>query len=411
MERFVSYITLLLIENDIVINNIVIPAQLVEFLILLVIAGVVHAVGTMIIMPLFNSLVRRTSEKIDGALVKRKVFTRAVHLLPATVISVGLPTIMDGGSEAFTLISKALSLYFILIGLSVFDAFLNAARDIYEMKDDRKVGVTGAIQALKVIGLIIAVILAVSVLAGKSPVYFISGLGAFTAILMLIFKDPILGLVAGVQLSAMDLVRKGDWLDIPKHGANGSVVDISLTTVKVRNWDMTFTAIPAYELVSSSFKNWRGMSESGGRRIKRPILFSMSSIRFIAETDIERLRGIKILRPYLDARLPEIENYNSSEFSDADMSICVNGRRLTNIGTFRAYCDAYLRNHPGINKGMTMMVRQLEPTAYGLPLEIYAFTSDVAWVAHEGVQSDIFDHLLAIAPEFGLVVYQRDLRS
>ena len=409
MLQNILYISSLSLENDIVFHNIVIPAYLVKLAVLVVIAIVVHAAARMIIMPLIESFAKRTPTKIDDALVKWRVFRRAFHLLPATVISVGLQAILDGDSEAFILISKTLSLYYILIGLAIFDAFLNAVRDIYEMQEARKVGVTGAIQALKVIGLIVALILAVSVLAGKSPVYFISGLGAFTAILMLIFKDPILGLVAGVQLSAMDLVRKGDWLDIPKHGANGSVVDISLTTVKVQNWDMTFTAIPAYELVASSFKNWRGMSESGGRRIKRPIWFSMRSIRFLNDMDIERLRGIKILRQYLDARLPEIENYNSSEFSDADMSICVNGRRLTNIGTFRAYCDAYLRSHPGINKGMTMMVRQLEPTAFGLPLEIYAFTSDVAWVAHEGVQADIFDHLLAIAPEFGLVVYQRDL--
>lgn len=412
MKQSISYNTLLSLENDVIINNIVIPAHLVKLVILVVIAVIIHAAARLIIMPLLESFVKRTPTKIDDELVKWKVFRRAFHLLPATVISVGLPTIFDGDSKAFAMISKALSLYYILIGLAVFDAFLNAVRDIYEARTDaRKVGVTGAIQALKVIGLIVALILAISALAGKSPVYFISGLGAFTAILMLIFKDPILGLVAGVQLSAMDLVRKGDWLDIPKHGANGSVVDISLTTVKVRNWDMTFTAIPAYELVSSSFKNWRGMSESGGRRIKRPILFSMSSIRFLTEADIERLRKIKLLRPYLDARLAEIESFNSSEFSDADMSVCVNGRRLTNIGTFRAYCDAYLRSHPGINKGMNIMVRQLEPTAFGLPLEMYAFTSDVVWAAHEGVQSDIFDHLLAIAPEFGLVLYQRDLRN
>ena len=393
------------------IDNIVVPIYLVKLLILAGVAIIVHLVAIMIVLPLLESFVKKTKTNIDDSLIKWKVFKRAFHLLPATVISIGLPTILNSNNETYILISRALNLYYILIGLAVFDASLSAARDIYEMRQNvRKVGVTGAIQALKVIGVIVAVILAVSVLAGKSPIYFISGLGAFTAILMLIFKDPILGLVAGVQLSAMDLVRKGDWLDIPKHDANGSVVDISLTTVKVRNWDMTFTAIPAYELVSSSFKNWRGMTESGGRRIKRAILFSTSSIRFLTGDDIERLRRIKLLGTYFEKRLPEIDSFNSLEFPDADMSICANGRRLTNIGTFRAYCDAYLRNHPGINKDMTMMVRQLAPTEYGLPLEIYAFTSDVAWVGHEGVQSDIFDHLLAIAPEFGLVVYQRDLR-
>ena len=412
MHQFASYITSFSLENDIVISNVVIPAYLVKLAILAVIAVIIHAAAIMVVLPLIEAFAKKTRTKIDETLAQRKVFRRAFHLLPATVISAGLPTILAGDTETFALISKALSLYYILIALAIFDALLNAAHDIYEMKKtSKKVGVTGAIQALKVIGLIVAIIMAISALAGKSPIYFISGLGAFTAILMLIFKDPILGLVAGVQLSAMDLVRKGDWIDIPKHNANGSVVDISLTTVTVRNWDMTFTAIPAYELVASSFKNWRGMSESGGRRIKRPILFSMNSIHFLAEADIERLRGIKILRPYIDEKLSDIENFNSQEFSDADMSICVNGRRLTNIGTFRAYCVAYLRSHPGINKGMNIMVRQLEPTEHGLPLEIYAFTSDVTWVAHEGVQSDIFDHLLAIAPEFGLVVYQRDLRN
>ncbi|MDR0310002.1 MAG: mechanosensitive ion channel family protein, partial [Acidobacteriota bacterium] len=256
MQQFISDITSLL-DNDIVINNVVISAQLIRFAILAVVAIIVHAVAILVVLPLIESFVKKTRTDIDNALINRKLFKRAFHLLPATVISIGLPTIFDGDSEAFVLISRALSLYYILIGLATFDAFLSAVRDIYEMRaESRKVGITGAIQALKVIGLIIAIILAISVLAGRSPVYFISGLGAFTAILMLIFKDPILGLVAGVQLSAMDLVRKGDWLDIPKHGADGSVVDISLTTVTVRNWDMTFTAIPAYELVASSFKNW-----------------------------------------------------------------------------------------------------------------------------------------------------------
>jgi miniconductance mechanosensitive channel len=411
MQQFLSYIPSLP-ENDLVINNIVVPVFLVKLLILIAGAVVIHIVATRIIMPLLELFIKRTRSNVDDALFQRKFFRRVLHLLPATVISLALPAVLDGDSETYSLISRALSLYYVLIGLAVFDAFLNAVHDIYDQRvESKKVGVTGAIQALKVICLIVAVILAISVLAGKSPIYFISGLGAFTAILMLIFKDPILGLVAGVQLSAMDLVRKGDWLDIPKHGANGSVVDISLTTVKVRNFDMTFTAIPAYELVSSSFKNWRGMTESGGRRIKRAILFSMSSIRFLSENDIERLCRIKLLASYFDERLPEIRNYNSSEFCDADMSICVNGRRLTNIGTFRAYSDAYLRSHPGINKEMNIMVRQLAPTEYGLPLEVYAFTSDVVWAAHERVQSDIFDHLLAIAPEFGLVVYQRDLRN
>jgi miniconductance mechanosensitive channel len=407
-EGLISYIASLLADDYIIIWGAAVPTAAVKLAGLICAALLVHLLASMVFVPFLERLIKGTKTDVDDAFVRRKLVRRAFHLVPATVVSIGLPMILDGGSELFVLISKALGLYYILTALAVVDALLSAVRDIHDARaKSKRVGLTGALQALKVIALIVAVILAVSVLAGKSPVYFLSGLGAFTAILMLIFKDPILGLVAGVQLSAMDLVRKGDWLEIPKHGADGSVVDISLTTVKVRNWDMTFVAIPAYELVASSFKNWRGMSESGGRRIKRSIRFSMQSLRFLTDEEIERLRKIKLLRPYFDEKLQEIESYNSSEFADADMSVCVNGRRLTNIGTYRAYCDAYLRSHPGINKNLIIMVRQLGPTEFGLPLEIYAFTSDVTWIGHEGVQSDIFDHILAIVPEFGLVAYQR----
>ncbi len=398
------------LDNDVIISNVVIPAQLVKLSTLLGIAVIIYLFARMIVLPVLKNIIKKTKTDLDDLLINRRLLSRAIHLLPAVVISTGLPTVFAGDTTIFDIVSKALSLYYLLIFVSVFDALLNVVLDIYNMRNQtHKVGITGIIQALKVIAVIISIILAISVLAGKSPAYFITGLGAFTAILMLIFKDPILGLVAGVQLSAMDLIRKGDWIEIPKHGADGSVVEISLTTVKVRNWDMTFTAIPAYELVSSSFKNWRGMVESGGRRIKRSIWFSMSSIHFLTDEEIERLQKIKILRPYIDNILSEIEEFNSLEFSCDEMANPVNGRRLTNIGTFRAYCNAYLLNHAGINQNLIKMVRQLAPTELGLPLEIYAFTSDTAWIAYEGVQADIFDHLLAIAPEFGLTVYQRDL--
>jgi len=397
-----------LLDNDLDFNHFVISANTIKLLLLVCLAFIIHLIARTGALPLIEMFIKKTETKFDDPIVNRKLLKRAVHLLPATIISAGLPAIFESDTQTFELITKALNLYFILIGIALFDAFLNVVRDVYDMSNKTgKVGITGVIQALKVVGVIVSVILAISVLAGKSPVYFITGLGAFTAILMLIFKDPLLGLVAGVQLSAMDLVRKGDWLEIPKHGADGKVVDISLTTVKVQNWDMTFTAIPAYELVSSSFKNWRSMSESGGRRIKRSIRISVTSIRFLSDDDIERLRKIKILRPYIDERLSEIKQIDALELTDDDMACSANRRRLTNIGTFREYCAIYLTHHTGINQDMTVMVRQLAQTEFGLPLEIYAFTSDVGWVAHECVQSDIFDHLLSIASEFGLVIYQR----
>ena len=251
-------------DNDIIINNFVISAQFVKASILVFIAAVIFIVAIMIVLPLIERFVRKTETKLDDVLIERKFFKRAFHLFPALVLSIGLPTIFDSEAQIFDLISRALNLYYIIIVYTIFESCMNVANDYYDMhKGITRAGITGIVQALKIIGLIVAIIFAISVLAGKSPVFFITGLGAFTAILMMVFKDAILGLVAGIQLSSMDLIRKGDWIDIPKHGVDGDVVEISLTSVKVRNFDMTFTVIPAYELVASSFKNWRGMSESG----------------------------------------------------------------------------------------------------------------------------------------------------
>jgi miniconductance mechanosensitive channel len=421
-QQLLMYITSIF-SNDLVIADTAIPAYIFKMLLLVIITVLFHVIASKVVMPLVGKLIQKTKSKIakpnvktsivtkiiiEDILFKRKAFQRTLHLITATIISVGYPIILPNDSEIFIIISKIMSLYFILIAVSILDALLGTVHDLYEeYAKSKKVGITGAIQALKVLGVIIAIILAISVLAGKSPVYFLSGLGAFTAILMLIFKDPILGLVSGVQLSALDLVRKGDWIEIPKHGADGAVVEITLTTVKVRNWDLTFTAIPAYELIASSFKNWRGMFESGGRRIKRSMRFSARSIRFLTDEEIGKLQKIKLLTPYMNGKIAELHNYNTEVFTADDMTLQTNGRRLTNIGTYRAYCDAYIRSHPGINKNLIIMVRQLHPTEFGLPLEIYAYTSDVTWAGHENTQSDIFDHLISIVSEFGLELYQR----
>jgi miniconductance mechanosensitive channel len=396
------------LSDDIIIYDAVIPAYVIKLIILATVAILVHLFTTKLLLPLLKLIIKKKATAVNNALIKGNVLKRALHLLPAIIVSAGLPVILTENHEVYIFISKVLSLCFIFIALAVFDASLNFFYDIYEERvKSKKVGFTGIIQALKILALIIAIILAVSVFVDKSPVLLLSGIGAFTAILMLIFRDPILGLVAGLQLSAMDLVRKGDWIEISKHEADGQVVDITLTTVKVRNWDMTITAIPAYELIAFSFKNWRGMFESGGRRIKRSFRFSSRSIRFLTDEEIENLRKIKLLRSYIEKKVTEICDFNAATFSVDDMSVQANGRRLTNIGTYRAYCDAYLRSHPGINKEMMIMVRQLHPTEFGLPLEIYAYTSDVTWAAHENIQSDIFDHFFSIIPEFGLEIYQR----
>jgi miniconductance mechanosensitive channel len=403
------YVKTFISDDGIVVGSTLIPGYAVQFAVLLLAAFGIHQIAVRLILPLLEAFAKKTKTRVDDIIFRYSLLKRAFHLIPATVVSAFLPVIWeDTGSDAYLLISKALGLYYVLIGVAVYDALLNSVRDIYDKHGkSRKVGLTGAFQALKVVGVLVAVILAVSLLAGKSPVYFLSGLGAFTAILMLIFKDPILGLVAGVQLAGMDLVRKGDWIEIPKHGADGNVVDINLTTVQVQNWDRTITAVPAYELVSSSFKNWRGMFEGGGRRIKRSLRFRTSSIHFLSDEEIDRLGKIKILREYFGRKIADIEEFNAKQYAGCDTSAPGNCRRLTNIGTYRAYCEAYLRSHQGINQNLILMVRLLQQTEMGVPLELYAFTSDVSWIGHENVQSDIFDHLMAIAPEFGLVIFQR----
>jgi miniconductance mechanosensitive channel len=408
MDSVISSIATLWAGEDVQVNGFFIPAYTVKLAVLLLVAFVVHGVVVRLLVPIFKNFSKKTATRLDDVIFDKHLVHRAAHMIPALIIYSYLPRILAPETEVYTLFHKAVDLYFVLVSLAVFDALLSAVRDLYDMHNKTgKVSINGVIQALKIIGTFVAIIFAISLLAGKSPLYFVSGLGAFTAVLMLIFKDPLLGLVAGVQLSTMDLIRKGDWIEIPKHGADGEVLDISLTTIRVQNWDKTIVSIPAYEFVSSSFKNWRGMSESGGRRIKRSMRFKISTVHIITDEEIERLRKIKLLAPYVEEKLAEMGKFNAEEFSGCDTSILANGMRLTNIGTFRAYCNAYLRKHPGINQKMTIIVRHLEPTETGLPLELYMFTSDTRWEEYENVQADIFDHLLSLVPEFGLEIYQK----
>lgn len=264
--------------------------------------------------------------------------------------------------------------------------------------------VRGLVQTIKLAASIGIGILLVSLLLGQSPLILLSGLGAMTAVLMLVFKDPILGLVAGIQLSANRMPNVGDWLEMPKYGADGSVTDIGLTTVKVRNWDNTVTTLPTYALISDSFKNWRHMSESGGRRIKRAVYIDSASVHFLSSEEISHLRQSRLLTDYLNEREQSIREFNAEH--QIDNSSYLNGRHLTNLGTFRAYLQQYLENSRHIRKDMTLMVRRLDAAEKGIPLEIYCFTNTVAWAEYEGIQADIFDHIFAVAGEFNLRVYQ-----
>jgi miniconductance mechanosensitive channel len=363
-----------------------------------------------ILVTLVGRIVRKSAIAWDNIFLERKLFSRLAHIAPALVLLwLGTAAFPESPGLA-SFLGSAASVYLILILLMVADALLNAALDIYDQfAVAKQIPVKGFIQALKIGLFFIAGILVLSVVTGKSPLVFFSGLGALTAVLMLIFKDAILGFVAGIQLSANNMVRKGDWIEMPQFGADGDVLDVSLTTVKVQNWDKTITTIPTYALISHSFKNWRGMQESGGRRIKRALYLDMTSIRFCDEALLERFSQMQLLRPYLEKKQAEIEQSNREQ--EIDDASPLNGRRLTNIGMFRAYLEAYLRHHPKVHQGMTFLVRQLAPTDRGLPLEIYVFSSDQVWANYEAIQADIFDHLLAALPEFELRIFQNPTGS
>ncbi|MBT4137314.1 MAG: mechanosensitive ion channel family protein [Candidatus Latescibacteria bacterium] len=355
-------------------------------------------------------IIAKTRTTWDDAIVQHKVLDRLAHLAPALIIYnlahwpfTDLPTHIQASYTAPVL--HAVLIFVVLIGILVINAFLNATLDIinrYEMA--RKIPAKGFAQVIKLITAFIGGILIFSILLNKSPIFFLSGLGAMTAVILLIFKDTILGLVAGIQLSANKMVAVGDWIEMPKYGADGDVIDVALTIVKVQNWDKTVTTIPAYALISDSFKNWHGMQESGGRRIKRHINIDMQTIRFCTEDMLARFSKIKYIAEYIQHKKDELSQYNTEQAIDD--SNLVNGRRMTNVGTFRAYIIAYLKNHPKIHQDMTFLVRQLAPTEHGLPIEVYVFSNDIVWAHYEAIQADIFDHILAVIPEFDLRVFQ-----
>ncbi len=352
-----------------------------------------------------SKLAAMTDNHWDDALVQNNVFRNLTLFVPGLVLKSILPFVFEGESGLALFADKIVSIYFIFALVLCIDALLSALLDIYRTFPlSQEIPLTGFVQVLKIVLYGCGLLFVLALILNRSPLYLFSGLGAMTAVLMLIFKDPILGFVAGIQLISNKMLKQGDWIEMSKYGADGDVVDITLTTVKVRNFDKTITTIPTYALIADSFKNWRGMKESGGRRIKRAICIDINSIRFCDEEMLRRFATNEYISEYIKKKKQEILEHNTKLLQGSDIPLTL--RRLTNIGTFRAYIQAYLRNHPMIHQDMTFLVRQLAPTANGLPIEVYVFCKDNTWAVYEEVQSDIFDHLLAIAPEFDLRVYQ-----
>jgi miniconductance mechanosensitive channel len=389
-------------------------AGISDFLLVLLLSAVLYYIAKFFILRVLKRLAKRTTSNWDDVLIEQKVFQRMAFLIPGILIYQTIPVTLDEFPGFIPVGLKLTNLYIIVIFLLIINSFLNSVYEMYQKSEFALYHpIKGYIQIGKIVVYIVVFLLILSLLFNQSPVYMLTGLGAFSAVLLLIFKDPILGFVGGIQLSANDMVRQGDWISMPKYGADGTVLEISLTTVKVQNFDNTISTLPTYSLVSESFQNYRGMKESGVRRMKRSISIDMSSVKFCTQDMLDKFRKINILQEYIDRTEAELENYNQE--NKIDNSVFINGRRQTNIGVFRAYLEEYLAHHPLVDNKSDLLVRQLQPNSSGIPIEIYAFTLETAFIRYEKVQSDIFDHILAIIPQFELRVFQsptgEDLRQ
>lgn len=375
----------------------------ISIIALIVLAVAAQLLTRLILVSLIHQLFHKTKTDWDDFLVDRKVFSALAHIPSAFIIYAVYS--FSGVEIVSTILSAIARIYFVLIFAMSAVRTANAVNDMYQTTPYAATRpIKGYIQLVQILIIFVSLIFAIAILIGKSPLGIFAGLGAMAAVLLLIFKDSILGFVASIQLSANKMLKPGDWIEMPSHKADGTVIDISLTTVKVQNWDKTITTIPTYALVAESFNNWAGMEESGGRRIKRSINIDMKSVRFADPQLLEKLSHFYLLKDYIANKQQEIKAFNEKlNVLEGDV---YNGRRQTNLGIFRHYLEAYLRQNPNIHKEMTFLVRQLQPTELGLPLEIYVFSKDQRWANYEGIQADIFDHVLAILPEFDLRVYQ-----
>ncbi len=373
----------------------------------LMIALAVHLVARYVLVHLVKKAVNRATGWWGDVMYANRVFRRIGLLLPVIVFERGLQFVPHLSDDLRLFLVRLCMAMIVLLVMISLGAVLSAVNDIYARYPlARGRPIKGYLQVVKLLAYIAAAIMIITALLGLQPWWFVSGVGAMMAVILLIFRDTLLSLVAGIQLVNNDLVRVGDWIEMPQFNADGDVTDISLHVVKVNNWDKTMTVIPAHKFLDHSFKNWRTMHEQGGRRIKRSIFIDIATIRFLTQEEIARFSRFTLLKQYIQDKSNEIAAYNREHCPSDAADVIANARHLTNVGTLRAYITNYLRSHPRIHQEMTFLIRQLAPTAQGLPIEIYVFTNDTRWPIYEGIQGDIFDHILAITPEFGLRIYQ-----
>lgn len=373
---------------------------------LLLVAALAYSVTRRYLVRALHKIVTTSKFTWDDVLLQHRVLRRAAFLSPVLVLYFGVKLVPHIPNEIDAAIMRIILALLTLTILLLVSALLTAVNEIYaKYPISQTRPIKGYLQIVKIFIVVLGAVLVIALLLNRSPLYFLTGIGAMTAVLLLIFRDTILSFVASIQIASNDMVRIGDWIEMPKYGADGDVIDVALHTIKVQNFDKTITTIPTYKLIDDSFRNWRGMQESGGRRIKRSIHIDMTTVRFLEQDDIERFEKFVLLGDYIRTKKQELDAYNKEKTAGTDL--VANARRLTNLGTFRAYLANYLHQHPDVyESGMTFLIRQLQPGPEGLPMELYVFTRTTNWVEYEGIQADIFDHILAIIPEFDLRVFQ-----
>ena len=380
-------------------------SEIITFLAWGLFSYLAYYISWRLIKKLIIPFLKRSKNQFDDLLVRHRFFRRLSYLVPALLIYYYTDDIILHLKGLSSFISLLASGFFVFIVVLMIDSLLSTFNDYYDRFEFSKDHpIKGMVQIIKIVIYFMGALFIIGTFLQRDLSSLLISLGTLSAVLMLIFKDPILGLVGGLQLIFNKMIRIGDWITVPKYKADGTVLEINLTTVKIQNWDKTISTVPTYSLISDSFQNWRGMEESGGRRIMRSINLDMDSIHFVSEEELVRFRKIKVLKPYLEKKEKEIKEHNQK--NEIDPSILVNGRRMTNLGIFRAYLVAYLNNRDDIHSSMTFLVRQLQPSEKGIPIEIYVFTKSIAWAEYENIQADIFDHVLAVIPEFNLRVYQ-----
>lgn len=406
MNQLTTWIETLLSNAGFTDGNIPYLRLLIVIAAISILAIVCFYIAKYIIIRIIYRFIKRTPFKWDDIIVEAKSLDIIAHLIPAFIVKASIVFILKDFEQWIPFFSKLTTIYIIIVFMLIIISFLKIVEKhvtkspIFENKP-----IGSYFQLIRIIIYIIVFILIISVVINKSPLYLLSAFGALSAILLLVFKDTILGLVASVQISSNDMVRIGDWIEMPKFNADGEVTAINLNTVKVENWDKTITTIPTYYFITDSFKNWRGMQLSGGRRINRSIFINVRSIKFVENSDLVRYKKYQLLSDFIEQRQNEIDTYNTE--NHIDVSQAINGRHMTNIGIFRFYIDRYLKNHPYIRQDMTLLIRQLSIDERGIPINIYCFTATTKWANYEDIQADIFDHLLAAARFFDIEIYQQ----